>query len=313
MRALVLGGGGFIGPHVAAALLRAGHEPIVVTRRGDHAAPGVECVAGDRADAAAFARLAAARGCDALIDMIAYEPTSTIALRDALAGRIGRYLLVSSADVYRNYGGLHRRETAPPDTNALGETAARRTGLYPYRADPPRAADDPDAWRDRYDKIPVEDEVAGPASTIVRLPMVYGPGDRNRRFAWIIGPMRKGAARLAAPEAWLNWRTSYGHVENVAAAIALCAVHPAAAGRVYNCGEPAEAHRAWVERCADLLAWRGEVTADEAAPSAAALAGLDLRYHLALDTTAIRTELGYKEALAPRSALQSVIDDEARR
>lgn len=303
MRALVLGGGGFIGAHVAGSLRNMGHEAIVGARKsGDHSV--------DRNDPAAVARLVGRERCDVLIDMIAYEPGSTIALHKALGDTIGRYVLVSSADVYRNYGGLHRLEACEPILDLLAEDSPCRTRLYPYRTTPPRAADAPDAWMDVYDKIPIERAVAGPSVTIIRLPMVYGPGDRNRRFAWITAPMKRGGVTIAAPAAWLSWVTTYGHVNDVAAAIALCATSSAAAGRTYNCGERPVSHAEWIARFAALAGWRGETVHDEAGPLAGAIRAMDLRYPLALSTDRIRRELGYAEVMAPDYAALSVLSEE---
>jgi nucleoside-diphosphate-sugar epimerase len=302
VRALVLGGGGFIGPWVARALQHLGHDAITGARRsGDRVA--------DREDPHAIARLIHDERCDVLIDMIAYEPKSTIALRDALDGVIARYVLVSSADVYRNYGGLHRLENAEPILELLGESSPRRMMRFPYRKNPPRPAYSPDAWMDEYDKIPIEDALAGPGTTIARLPMVYGPRDRHRRFAWIAAPMLAGADTISAPAAWLAWVTTYGHVEDVAHALALCATKPAAAGRIYNCGESPAPHAEWIERFAALIGWKGRVTADERAPIAHQVAALDLRFPLALSTVRIRTELGFVEAVSREAAISSTLED----
>lgn len=304
MRILLLGGGGFVGSALPGALAALGHEATTVHRSGD--------VRGDRNDPDQIARIAGQHKCDALIDLIAYEPAGTIALCNRLRDVIGRYVLISSADVYRNYGGLHRRENVKPIEASLSEDAPLRTQLYPYRTNPPRPADDPDAWQDQYDKIPIERALTDPHTTIVRLPMVYGPGDRNRRFRWIVSAMQTGD-RLSAPRAWLDWRTTYGHIANVAHAIALCATHANAAGRAYNCGEPTSSHHEWAARFAAHLNWRGQIVEDEGSPIAKRIAALDLRFPLALDTTRIRAELGYSEPLSAEQTLASVIADEARR
>jgi nucleoside-diphosphate-sugar epimerase len=308
MRALILGGGGFIGARVAPALARLGHEGLIATRTG-----GGDRVAVNRNDPQVIAQVMRDNRCDTLIDMIAMEAPSTIALRDALAGSIARYVLISSADVYRNYGGLHRLEACTPILAPMTEDAPRRTRLYPYRTDPPRAPDAADARMDFYDKIPIEDALAGPGATIVRLPMVYGPGDRNSRFGWITAPMRRGAERIAAPAAWLDWRSTYGHADDIAHAIALCATHPTADGRIYHCGEMPIPHRAWVTRFAAQTGWTGEIVLEEDGPFASRLAALNPSFPLALDTSRIRRELGYAEILAPAEALQSVIDADAAR
>lgn len=301
MRILILGGSGFIGPRIPAALERLDHEGLIVSRTSKLSA--------DRNDPASVARLAAREHCDALIDVIALEPRSTLALRDAVRERIGRYVLISSADVYRNYGGLHRIETPEPIA-MLTEESPRRTVLYPYRKTPPRAPDDPQVRMDSYDKIPIEDALAAPDATVIRLPMVYGPGDRNRRFRWIIAPMLARTNAVTAPAAWLDWVTTYGHVDDVAAAIALCATHPQAGGRTYHCGEPPVSHRVWIERFAAALNWRGGVKADDNAPIAPMVAAVNLAYPLALDTARVRAELGFTEMLTSDEALQSVISEE---
>jgi nucleoside-diphosphate-sugar epimerase len=76
-----------------------------------------------------------------------------------------------------------------------------------------------------YEKILVERHVLEQAQlpgTVLRLPKVYGPGG-NANLATIYGYRDR-----------LGWRWTHGYVENVAAAIALAALHPAAANRVYN-------------------------------------------------------------------------------
>jgi hypothetical protein len=76
---------------------------------------------------------------DVVIDMLAMSIETTVPLLDALAGTISRYMLVSSLDVYSNYGGLHRIETPQPIMQPLGEDSPLREQLYPYRVMPRRA------------------------------------------------------------------------------------------------------------------------------------------------------------------------------
>lgn len=316
MKVLVLGATGFLGPAIMRRLAATGHEPIGLSR---HAGPGI--LAADRRDPRAMAALAEAHRADALIDLLAMTLEETRPLLDALAGRIGRYVLVSSGDVYRQYGALNRKERLGPGRPSLDEDAPLRAQLHPYRSDPPRAADDPLAWMDAYDKIPIERAAASAdslSSTTVRLPMVYGPGDRQRRFAWAIRPMSERRATLDLDDAWAGWRTSYGYVDDVAAGIGLCAVHAAGAGRVYNLG-PLDSpdNAAWAARFADALDWRGQVRriAREAVdePLRSRLNAMDLTYPLALDSRRIRTELGYGEVTDPEEALARTIEDEMRR
>jgi nucleoside-diphosphate-sugar epimerase len=204
---------------------------------------------------------------------------------------------------------------------SLTEVSPLRRRLYPYRTDPRRPKDDPQAWMDDYDKIPIERAVAaaeGLDGAIVRMPMVYGPRDRQRRFAWAIRPMAAGAKVLEVDAAWADWRTSYGYLDDVAAGLALAAVHPAAAGRTFNLGPAcAPDHRAWASRIAEALHWRGDILrVDRAAvvePLKSRLDGLDLGVPLATDTSRIRRELGYAEVTEPAEALRRTIEDEISR
>lgn len=301
MRVALLGGNGFIGPHVANALRAGGHDVVVLSRRS-----GI-----DRADAASVH--AALGDADALVDLIAYAEAPAAALLEALRDWRGRYVLISSADVYRNYGALQKRETAEVTPAPLSESAPLRVSRYPYRRDPSRPSDDADAWQDAYDKIPIEDAVrrARPDAVIARLPMVYGPGDRQRRFAWIIRAIAAG--KVAAPQAWLDWRTSYGHVADVGAAIAFLTTAPGAAGETFNVGPvDSPSHAGWVARFAALMDWRGAVRAEESGPFAERLAGLDLRFPLALDTSKLRA-LGFRETTDLDAALRALIAEETAR
>lgn len=91
----------------------------------------------------------------------------------------------------------------PATATALAEDAPLRSRAFPYRRAALRAADDPDQYLDDYEKIPIEAAVLRRAGawTILRLPMVYGPGAKQRRFAWAIEPMLAKATTLRAGRA----------------------------------------------------------------------------------------------------------------
>jgi nucleoside-diphosphate-sugar epimerase len=174
---------------------------------------------------------------------------------------------------------------------------------------------------DDYDKIPIEAAArteAGLSAAVVRLPMVYGPGDRNRRFGWAIGPMLAKAPALEVDESWAAWRTSYGFVDDVADGLALAATHPDAAGRTYNLGpRSAPDHLAWARRFADALGWTGEIRtlprAAVAQPLRGVFDGLDLACPFVTDGRRLRKELGFAEVTDAETTLQRTIEDEAAR
>jgi nucleoside-diphosphate-sugar epimerase len=265
------------------------------------------------------ARIAKAQAIDTVIDLLAYTQAATAPLMDALDGCISRYVLTSSCDVYRNFGIVHRKEEAAPLRGAIDEDSPLRQCRFLYRDGQPRSAEDPSRWLDDYDKIPIEEGLitrTGFDWTILRLPMVFGPGDRQRRFRWIIEPMAGGAKSIAVPRAWAGWRTTYGYVEDVAAGIALAAGHPAAARRIFNLGmSDVPTQTEWVARFAAVTSWHGEITddIDASSPLGALAARLDLTASLIVATQRIRAELGYCEVTDPTAALRSTIDDEPKR
>lgn len=146
-------------------------------------------------------------------------------------------------------------------------------------------------------------------STVLRLPAVYGPGDRQRRFAPWLRRMDDGRRFILLGERQARWRWTHGYVGDVAGAVALAATHPGAAGRVYNVGEaetPTVAAR--VRALGRAAGWHGEIRTvpDDALP-ATLREPVDHRVDLALDTTRIRCELGYAERVAPGEALRRTV------
>ena len=312
MAIMVLGATGFIGPEVVRALDAFGVEVAAASRRGG----GPHGVALDRRDTAKVRALVRARRINTVVDLLAYTQADTLPLLDALDGEVGRWVMASSGDVYRNYEGLHKTTQPEPRLEALAETAPLRDGRYPYRADPLRAAASPDAWMDDYDKIPLEAALrARPAlsGTILRLPMVFGPHDRQRRFRWIVAPMSAGKAQITVDPAWAAWRTTYGYVDDVAHALATAALHAAAPGHTFNIGErEAPDHRTWIGRFADTLGWRGQITSAPAS-SDSPIASLDLRYPMLTDTSAFRDFCNWCEPTPLAETLARTAADEISR
>ena len=310
MTVLVLGATGFIGPSVVSALTAAGVEAVAASRGG---ACGIAL---DRRDVRAVLAVVRERGVSAVVDLLAFTEADTLPLLAALEGEVARYVMASSCDVYRNYEGLHRKAAPAPMTDPLSEDATLRAIRYPYRSEPPRPTDAPDAWMDDYDKIPLEAALMARPSlggVLLRLPMLFGPGDRQRRFRWLLGPMLSGAERLAADPGWLRWRTTYGYVVDVGHALATAATHPAATRRIFNVGRhDVGDHRDWIERFAAAIDWDGAVVETPAGPHSP-IAALDLAYPLIVDSSAFRQACGWREPTDFEDALTRTADDERRR
>jgi len=183
VKVAVLGATGFIGEHVARWLIQAGHEVFAVHRgRTPARIPGTQNLTADRRDRARLRSALAAAAPSVVVDLIAYGARDITSLVEALPPSLDRLAVVSSGDVYWTYDAFLGRIPPAAVPEPLPETAPLREHLYPYRSQ----ATGPDDLKYEYDKILVERtaQARSPAPvTILRLPMVYGPGDRQERIA----------------------------------------------------------------------------------------------------------------------------------
>ena len=315
MTIAVIGGTGFLGRAVASRLLVHGQDVLAVARGHEPVAlpSGVRFQAADRMDTPAITALLRANNVTAVIDIFTLSLRNTQPVLDAIGGIGCRYVLVSSTDVYSNYGGLLKKENPPIRREPATEDSPLRTLRYPYRGNArrPRGVED-DLFED-YDKIPIEEAArADPRfqTTILRLPMIFGPQDKQHRFAWAIKNARAGQP-FAIDERAANWLNSYGYIDDMAEALALAATHPAAAGRTYNAAQPRDRPvREWARAILDIMGIDSPVI--DAPPAANGTMAdraeaSNLAYPLTLDSTRIRAELGYAETIGEREALQRTI------
>src|SRR5262249_35221771 len=243
------------------------------------------------------------------LDVIPYSEQDALTLMRTLRGISGRVVVLSSQDVYRAYGLFTRLEEGSPETTPYDEEAPLRSKLYPYRA----LAKGADELTYHYEKIIVERAVMSEPElpgTILRLPQVYGPGDRQHRLFDHLKRMNDGRRAILLGERQYCWRWTRGYVENIAAAIALAVTDERAAARIYNVGEPEALTEAkWVRAVGDAAGWQGEIVAllEGMMPSHLA-APYDWRQSLAAETSRIRTELGYEEKISRDEALQRTIE-----
>ncbi len=141
--------------------------------------------------------------------------------------------------------------------------------------------------------------------TVLRLPMVHGPGDPYRRLWPYLKRMDDDRPAVVLDEGMTRWRCPRGYVEDVAAAIALAVVDDRAAGRIYNVAEPVSFTEAeWVRRFGEIVGWRGRVVT---VPSGRIPIPYRTEQSLDTDSTRIRQELGYAEPVALEEALDRTI------
>ena len=229
---LVVGGTNFIGPEVVRSLVRRGTD-VTVLHRGEHEDElgDVRHIHADRADLASHV---AEISPDVVLDMVpVHAAHAESVMAAAEADRAGRVVAVSSMDVYRGFDVVHRKETTVQPV-PFTEESELRVHRYPYRS----RFEPGDAMYD-YDKIDVEERVLGSVAVpgvVLRLPVVFGPKDRQHRLYGIARRIADGMPVIVMPEGLGVWRFGKAFRSNVADAIALGCVHPAAAGGIFNVG-----------------------------------------------------------------------------
>jgi len=305
----VIGGTGFIGQPLVRALAGMGHDVAVLTRRGAHSELPAEMIVGERRDLTSLRPRA-----DVVIDLILSSGAQAQQLMDTFRGVAKRVVAASSIDVYRACGVLHGSESGPLEPVPLTEDSALRTKLQTYPPASIEALRKIFNWLDdEYDKIPVERAILGDPDlpgTVLRLPMIYGPGDHLRRFQPVLKRIDDGRSKILFEEGWAGWRSPRGYVDNVAAAIALAAVSEQAARRVYNVAEqPAFSELDWARKIAAATGWNGEfvVLPKDRMPSHLVQPGNSAQ-HWEADSSRIRRELGYREPVPLEEAIAQTIE-----
>lgn len=309
MRVLIIGGSGFIGTHVARQLVDLGHR-VTNFHRGltpSEPASQFEEIIGDRTNLKTYRKQFERLGAEVVVDMVAMTESDAKQLMSTFDGLVRRVVVISSADVYRNYELLRGVASAPADPQLLRETSPLRQNLFPYR----KETMEPTNSFYNYEKILVERVVAGSAiaTTILRLPCVYGPGDRQHRLRGYLKRMDDGRTAILLEREQINWRWTRGYVENVAAAIC-CAVGDAKSlSRIYNVGENTGlSEKEWIRSIGDSTGWTGRIIgADPLGLPKTMRTGLAWQHHLATDTSLIRRELGFSEPVFFEDGLSRTI------
>ena len=177
LRILVLGGTGFIGPHMVGEALRRGHEVSLFNRgrSNDELFPDLETYIGDRDN-----KLDALKGheWDAVIDNSGYVPRHVADSVRLLSDAASHYLFISTISVYASFA-VANDEDSPlgtmPDENVeevTGETYGPMKALCEQRA---------------------AQEFGADRLTILRPTYICGPGDHTDRYTyWPVRTLRGG-------------------------------------------------------------------------------------------------------------------------
>lgn len=309
MKILVIGGTGFIGPHVVRRLTGRNHQVVVFHRGQSKMDLPVEHILGDRS---ALPKVNA----DVVIDLILSSGKQARAMMDTFRGIARRVVAASSCDVYRACGVLHGSEEGPLQAVPLTENSELRTKLQTYPPEQIEKVREFYPWLDdEYDKIPVEQAVMSDSQlpgTILRLPMVYGPGDPGKRFFPVLRRIADARPAIILEQSLAAWKAPRGYVENVAEAIALAATDDRAIGRIYNVAEqPAFTELEWARKIADAAGWHGEfvVLPNDRVPRHLHFPG-NAAQHWETDSSRIRNELGFREIVSIEEAIRRTVQSD---
>jgi len=315
MKILLIGGSGFIGKFVVRDLIAAGHD-VAVYHRGRTTSPllkGAHGIIGDRSELGwkrmDFMRVRP----DVVIDCILSSGVQAKGVMDVFRGVTPRIVVLSSQDVYRAYGVLLGLETGALQPVPITEDSDLRSHLRPFGADHLKRMQGIFNWvDDEYEKIEVERAVANDPdlpATVLRLPMVYGPGDPLHRLYPVVKRIDDNRPAILLEDGLARCSLPRGYVENVAAAIALAATSDQAKDKIYNITEPPFPELEWTQLIAEAAGWNGEVIA---LPTEETPAHLRQPYNTAQDWTVsserIRTELGFTDPVAIPEALRRTIE-----
>ncbi len=233
MRVLILGGTRNLGPDLVTALLSRG-DTVTVLHRGltpFSFPPAVEVLHADRSDPGALRRTLGARTWDLAVDMMLMTGEEAGSIVSILGGRVGRYLALSTGQVYLVRTGLERpfHERDYPGS------------LMPEPASPLSIADLPD-WQYGIRKRQAEDTLfaayaaTGFPATTLRLPMINSRRDHYQRLRNYIARILDGKPLLLPAGPHLDLRHVFG--DDVIAAILRAAAHPTAPGTAWNISQP---------------------------------------------------------------------------
>jgi 2'-hydroxyisoflavone reductase len=179
---LILGGTGFIGPHMVRYALARGHE-VTLFNRGQsntHLFPGVENLVGDRNGDMESLR---GRKWDVCMDNNASSPDWVTYSTEFLKESVDRYFYVSSRSAYSDLSAIPMHSGAPTFTH---ETAGVEPGAEKLPYGLRKALCERQTQR-----------VFGNRSNVVRPGLIIGPGDPTDRFTYWPVRIHRGGEVLA--------------------------------------------------------------------------------------------------------------------
>ncbi|KAK1752676.1 hypothetical protein QBC47DRAFT_432301, partial [Echria macrotheca] len=190
MQILILGGTSFVGRAIAVEAVARGHVVMLLNRGTKPAPAGTTSVIGDRLAPDGGLSGLGERTFDAVVDTWSAEPSIVTRAVEGLAGRVGRYIYISSLSVYSPKNEDQREKLNNESTPLFDISSSDATKLefeYPYNK---RAAE-----------VAVEKGFPAEKVLIVRPGVILGPHEaaiiERGRLTWWLTRLRRGGRTLA--------------------------------------------------------------------------------------------------------------------
>ncbi|MBD1933907.1 MULTISPECIES: NAD-dependent epimerase/dehydratase family protein [Cyanophyceae] len=206
MRILMMGGTRFIGVYLTKMLVEQGHE-VVLFNRGNKSAPveGLKQIHGDRTDASQLKEKLSSENFDAIFDNNGRELSDTQPLAEIFKDRVQHFVYMSSAGVYL------KSDQMPHVEGDAVDPKSRHKGKFETEAYLTQQG------------LPV---------TSIRPTYIYGPQNYNDLEAWFFDRIVRNRP-IPIPGNGLHI-TQFGHVKDLAAAMAAILGKSQAVGQIYN-------------------------------------------------------------------------------
>ncbi|MFC8587601.1 NAD-dependent epimerase/dehydratase family protein [Streptomyces sp. NPDC057217] len=209
MDVLVIGGSRYFGKRVIALLRESGHRVTVLNRGSSGVPDGTGHLVADRDDEAALESVLAGRSFDVVLDQVCYTPRQAEIARRVFTGRVRRYVMTSTVEVY-----AYEDSAGPVPESALD--------LASVAVDTGAAWDDPEFRDAHYGEGKRQAEAVFAAGAAfawasVRVAHVLGDDDFTGRLDHYVRRVRDGEP-IAVPA--VNRPATYVYVEEIAAFLA---------------------------------------------------------------------------------------------
>jgi nucleoside-diphosphate-sugar epimerase len=206
MRVLIMGGTRFIGVYLTQILVKQNHE-VVLFNRGNNPPPvdNIEQIHGDRKSPEDLKAKLAGQDFDAIFDNNGRELSHTQPLAEIYKDKVQHFVYVSSAGVYLPTDQMPHREEDATDPKSRHKGKA-----------------DTEAYL----------ATSGLPWTSIRPTYIYGPQNYNDLEAWFFDRIVRDRP-LPIPGNGLHI-TQFGHVYDLAAAMAAVLGNETAKGKIYN-------------------------------------------------------------------------------